>query len=234
MWWSTDHKIKKAQDDMSQRSINRIGTYGERNPNTRRKLGSILDAFEYVGDERQDLVLLTRLLNRMVLSPGLASAVCSLGVGYEQLVGTLPPDQVPAFNGIVKSVGRIAVHHPDSIVDLRTRLAVVAGGGDLGDAVVDSLVRTAGLGRVACAAENNRFRTYKCDVPKEVGVDQCGLNTNFACERGISTGGDNCEIADGSNRCRLSAVGKRNKARLEGRRQVWESTAGARAAYNNR
>lgn len=212
--------------------MDRIGTYAARNHTTRQKLVSILDAFEYVGDDQKDLMLLTRLLNRMVISPGLASAVCSLGVGYEQLVDSMRPDQVPAFNRVVKSVGRIAYKHPDSIVDLHTRLNIVAGDG--GDVVVNALVRTAGLDRLACATENNRFRRYKCDVPKEVGVEQCGLNTNFACERGISTGGDNCEIAEGSNRCRLSAVGKQNKARIDGRKQVWESTAIARAAYNNR
>ena len=172
------------------------------------------------------MALLNRLLNRMVLSPALASAVCSLGVGYEQQIGTLPPARVPEFNDTLKSVGRLAYKHRGGIAELRTRVTTVR----VGDASIESLVRIAGLDRTACAAENNRFRGYKCDVPKEVGVEQCGLNTNFTCEKGITTGVSNGAVS-ARGRCMLSSVGRENKARSAGRKRVDVITNDAKVAY---
>jgi hypothetical protein len=210
---------------MSIISLRRIQEYASENPETRPKLVSIVDAFEYV-DDQQDLSLLTRLLNRMMLSPGLASAVCSLGAGYEQALDALTPDQVPAYNRTVKSVGRIAYKNRDLIDVLRSHVAA----DEARDATVESLVRIAGMDRTECAAENNRFRKYKCDVPKDVGVEQCGLNTNFTCEKGVLSGASNCDVGPG-NRCRLSDIGRENKERANGRRRVKEITNAARLAY---
>jgi hypothetical protein len=184
-----------------------------------------VDAFAYV-DEPQDLAVLTRLLNRMQVSPALASAVCSLGIGYEQALETRTPDQIRAFNQIIRTVGRIACKERDHIPNLRTYIDHVG----VIDESIESLVRIAGMDETVCEAENNRFRGYKCDVPKEVNVEQCGLNTNFTCEKGITSGVANCEIGAG-NRCRLSAVGKQSLARADGRRRVREFTDNARVAY---
>ena len=210
---------------MSQISLKRIQQYASEHPDTRRKLVSIVDAYEYT-DDPQDLSLLTRLLNRMVISPRLASAVCSMGVGYEQAINALTPDQVPAYSRTVKSVGRIAYKNRDLIDVLRSHVET----DEARDATIESLVRIAGMDRTQCAEENNRFRKYKCDVPKDVGVEQCGLNTNFTCEKGVLSGASNCDVGPG-NRCRLSNIGRENKERANGRRRVKEITNAARLEY---
>lgn len=210
---------------MNQRVLDKIQNYTTMHPDVRRQFVTVIDAFEYVDDEA-DMAMLNRLMNRMILSPALASAVCSLGVGYEQTVGRLPPDRVPDFNATLKSAGHLAYKHRDSIAELRVRVTSAR----VGDESIESLVRIASLNRPACAAANNRFRGYKCDVPKEAGIEQCGLNTNFTCEKGITSGATNCEIGAG-NRCRLSLVGKQNKERAAGRKRVDAITNAAKVAY---
>jgi hypothetical protein len=217
--------VYDIQEIMSERVLDQIQAYTTRYPNTRIQFSTVVDAFEYL-DDMSDMSLLNRLLNRMIISPALASAVCSLGVGYEQHVQAIPPDRVPEFNTTLKSVGRIAFKNRDSIDDLRDRVTNVR----VGDESIESLVRIASLDPVACAEQNNRFRGYKCDVPKEVGVEQCGLNTNFTCEKGVTTGTTNCDVS-ARGRCRLSLIGRENKARSEGRKRVGVITNGARTAY---
>jgi hypothetical protein len=212
---------------MSQIVMDRIQRYVTRNPDMRRKLVSIVDAFEYV-EEQKDQALLTRLLNRMVLSPSLGSAVCALGVGYEQAVENLTPETADGFNRVLKSVGKVACQERANLPRLRVALvpAVV-------DEDMESLVRVAGLEREACVAANNRFRGYKCDVAKEAGSDVCGMNTNFSCEKGVAIGTANCEIGAGS-RCRLSLVGKQNRARVDARARASAMTRTARDNYRAR
>ena len=210
---------------MNQRLADTIQDYTTLYPGTRRQFGTIIDAFEYV-DDVADMSLLSRVMNRMILSPALASAICSLGVGYEQNIETLPPDRVSDFNDTLKSVGRIAYTKRDSIPRLRTIVNTVRAQ----DESIENLVRIASLDETACTAQNNRFRRYKCDVPKEPETAQCGLNTNFTCEKGITSGTNNCEISIG-NRCKLSQIGKQNKARTAGKKRVDVITNAARTAY---
>ena len=210
---------------MSQIICRRVQNYVSENPDTRRKLVSVLDAFDYV-DDRQDTAMLTRLLNRMVLSPRLASAICALGVGYEEAINALPPNEIPAYNATIRSVGRVAAKSDDDLDVLRVWVTTDVDH----DEEIENLVRIASMSRTQCAATNNRFRGYKCDVPKEVGVEQCGLNTNFTCEKGVTSGVGNCDAGDG-NRCRLSLIGKENKERTSGRKRVKAITNAARLAH---
>jgi hypothetical protein len=208
---------------MSASTLSKIQLYSSNDPVRRARLQSIVDAYDYVADDRSDTSTLTRVLNRMMISPRLASAVVSLGIGYEDDCAALVPNDLVELHKHMKQVGRLVQNDVDSI-----RAAVTDN--PPGDDAIDRLVDIATLGGQECRRQGYRFHGNRCDVSKDRSSGVCGLNTNFGCEMGSQVGTVNCELNQSTNHCRLSRTGKNNTRRVEEKQNLTQERDAAAAA----
>jgi hypothetical protein len=208
------------------RVLDDLQSYSTEHPTDKQFLVRTVDAFEYVSDDVADVQLLTRAMNRMLLNPRVASALCALCTGYEDSLFNKDDAATTMFNKQIKQTGKLA-RDDNQRPQLRHHLTTDAHV----DPEMEELKRIGGLTRDQCQTENQRWKQYKCAPRKELNSNVCGLNTNFGCEKGVRNAPSNC-VLQANNLCGLSDVGRRNKERISGRRHVRNLTMDARDQYN--
>lgn len=233
---------------MNARTLGRIEEYSrntnslnELGPVVKDKLSTIVDSFQYADED--DLALLRRVVRRIRIEPKVASALCALCVGYEELVegNGMNTQQKNAFDDVIVDTVRA------SAAASRTRSRSVSESENQFDTIRNSIMEPgemdqelldlnnlADLTADECVQNGNRWLGYKCDIRPTPGSNRCGLTTAMGCRKGASTGHRYCENVPGTNRCRLSDHGKTSKDRKEIKRQIDARFQDARRAYVGR
>lgn len=226
---------------MNNRNLGRIEEYtrNSNNMNVKNKFSTIVDAFQYAED---DLSLLRRVFRRMRIEPKVASALCALCIGYEEIINdngmsayeqssfddTLV-DIVRASTAAANTRARSVSESNNQFDTIRT---AITSPGQV-DQVLSELSDIADLSEDECIQNGHRFNGYKCDV-RPSQQNRCGLTTSMNCRKGSLTGQTYCESVPGTNRCRLSNHGKNSKDRKTVKRQIDNRFQDARRTYLGR
>jgi predicted N-formylglutamate amidohydrolase len=214
---------------MNSSNLGRIDKYARDNEEARVKMGTLVDAFQYTPVERS---LLRRVMNAMIHNSRIASAMCALCIGYEAHTTELSIGDRDEFNETMK---RIAKASSAALVDADyDRIRTVIMNPTLPDPILTQLSNTADIPADACNTPDYRYKQYKCDIRPVHGSASCGLNTNLGCQKGSQIGTEYCEAVPGSNRCRLTPLGKSSGERKEMKRRIDDRFRSARTDYLNR
>ena len=199
-------------------TLRNVGSYTNDKPDLRNKFLNLVDAFEYAPDTK-DQRLLTAVLNRMTISPGLASAMCALCVGYEDLTDSMRPREKESTDKMLRSIGRITKRIPNTETLRRHIRSEPVPQNVNPDNELAYIERLVGLNEEACLENGGQYRNNRCNVVKDNEDLRCGLNTRFNCEYGSTVGMRYCTENQDGTRCTLSDRGRKSKKRKDAKRR---------------
>lgn len=197
-------------------TLRNIRNYTTDNQDLRKKFLNVVDSFEYASDPK-DRRILTMVLNRMTVSPSLASSMCALCVGYEDIMENMSRRDKTNVDKLLRSVGRVSKRHPDTDMIRRYIDSEELSHND--DDELSYLENLVGLNEDDCKENGGKYRNNRCDIVKDDQDLRCGLSTRFNCQYGSTVGMRYCSENPQGTRCVLSEMGRKSRKRKDAKQR---------------
>ena len=209
---------------MSDKLVNTVCTYASIcGDSTRHQLYTVASALDTLRDPDERTMLIC-VLKQIVQHPEVAEIVAN--------VCTTVRDTDPRLHKHLQKVIRIAkndqlrhmlvtrmTHGVTTDPEIRNDMNTIIDYGTMTDP-----------GR--CALARGRFKNGRCDVPVTTDNTECGLNTNFTCEKGTGLATRFCTNG-GGGKCILSDEGRQSEIRTISRVDMKDRINDARRCFGD-